>query len=85
LKRNKWIKFEDRLPSTEIGAQIDILVYNPIWSCWHKGLFTYFSDGWDVAGYNWKKGKWDHELLPDCAYGEEFKPIYWLIVTELPK
>lgn len=72
----QWNKTSDKLPTTEIGEQVDVIMWSPTWATWMKGVFEYWPDG----GPEW--GQYDpfsdnHEVM-----GEPY-PEYWCAV-ELP-
>ena len=41
----KWNKTSDKLPTTETGEQVDVIMWSPTWATWMKGVFEYWPDG----------------------------------------
>ena len=37
----KWIKFEDKLPTTEENKQVNILLGRPGWAAFFVGMYTH--------------------------------------------
>ena len=78
----KWIKFEDELPSNELGMQVDILLGHPNWATYFRGLYTHFNLPLSLLGdclseYDQSRDKfisWEHKL-----------PTHWMRLPKNPE
>lgn len=48
----EWIKTIDKLPTSHVGEQVDVIMWSPGWATWIKGLMTYWPDKPEWGQYN---------------------------------
>ena len=63
-----WHKTSDRLPTTEIGGQVDVLMWSPGWGTWLKGVFTFWPEKSEWLRYDQQIKRY---------HGEQEAPEYW--------
>lgn len=77
---NRWIEFDERLPTTKVSEQEDILFGNENWATFFKGMYTHdpFSPIEDRLSY------WDSVNDKFITWGRKDNlPTHWMKVSEL--
>lgn len=76
----EWIKFEDKLPTNIVGAQVRILFVNPKWAGWFRGLYHHLAD-------EPLRGRLFQYRDNDRYYAWKISqlPTHWMLSPEKPK
>lgn len=68
-----WTATTDRLPTTAVGDQVDVLMWSPEWTTWLKGMFTMWNENWQ---------EWSvYDQQNDRYYELGWIPEFWATVT----
>lgn len=77
---HKWIRFEDELPTTKGGEQVDILFGKPGWATYMRGIYTHYpNDSLRECLSEYKSN------IDKFATWESQLPTHWLKLPDNPK
>lgn len=78
--KDKWVKFEDELPTNVRGKQVDIFFSHPRWATFARGMYTH----WEEQTLRERLSEYKPDIDKFWEW-DGMMPTHWMKVPENPK